>query len=100
MSEQREVCRYVGETEKMRRRAYHYRNPCPRQKTSLRINALLREELSRATRVTLATVANPRIEIDGKMIKADFSRKPHRLLFENAALVGVADEGIQELHNL
>lgn len=84
---------YIGETENLRRRAYHYRNPGPHQKTSLRINSLLREELTGRTRVTLATVANPRIEIDGKVIKAEFSRKPHRLLFENAALVGAAGRG-------
>lgn len=91
---------YVGETEDLKRRAYHYRNPGPRQKTSLRINALLRQELSQGTQVTIATVTEPRIEIEGKEITVDLARRTHRLLFENAVLLAVAHEGVHEIHNL
>jgi len=90
---------YIGETDNFSRRAYHYRNPGPSQKTSRRINGLLRRELAAGTRVEVATIRDPVTEIDGRRVEPDFSRRPYRLLFENAALVGVAQEGA-ETHNL
>lgn len=91
---------YIGETDNLNRRAYHYRNPGPSQKTSLRINEMLRRELAAGTRIEVSTVTNPVMEIDGDRVEPDFSRRPYRLLFENAALVGVVQEDAQEIHNL
>jgi hypothetical protein len=91
---------YVGESGDLNKRAYHYRNPGPRQKTSLRINGLLREELPRGVRVDVHTVANPSMEIDQMEVVVDFSSKPTRLLFENAALVELASRTEAAVYNL
>jgi hypothetical protein len=91
---------YVGESLDLSRRAYHYRNPGPRQKTSLRINGLLRDELGKGMRVEVETVTRPSLTIDDKEVTVDFSKKPMRLLFENAALVELAARGTEQVFNL
>ena len=79
---------YFGETDDLERRFTHYRNPGPSQRTNIRLNNLFREALSSGTEIGVAMVA-PGAWIDfggGTRSAADFSSKPMRLLFENAAI--------------
>ena len=47
---------YIGETEQLSRRIYHYLKPGPSQQTNLRMNALFLEEISRGNKVCLDTL--------------------------------------------
>jgi hypothetical protein len=51
---------YIGETDNTRRRGQNYRTPGPSQRTSLRINALLRDHLAAGGTAALASRAPPR----------------------------------------
>lgn len=80
---------YIGESDNLRRRlSTNYRNPGPRQRTSLRINALLVEHLHSGAdvNVDLSTAAALYIQSESGA-ELDLSRKAGRLLAENAALV-------------
>jgi len=79
---------YIGETDNLRRRlSTNYRNPGPSQRTSLRINALLREHLAAGGSVALATAVRADLRLAGADATLDLGRKAARLLAENAALV-------------
>jgi hypothetical protein len=79
---------YIGETDNLRRRLHgNYRNPGPRQQTSLRINALLREHLGAGGAVGLAVATTATVWLNGAEQPLDLTRKAGRLLAENAALV-------------
>jgi hypothetical protein len=79
---------YIGETDNLRRRlSGNYRNPGPRQQTSLRINALLCEHLGAGGSVALAVATEVDLRVAGVAEKLDLTRKAARLLAENAALV-------------
>src|SRR4051794_10167008 len=49
------VSAYIGETDNLRRRGHHYRNPGPTQPTNIRLNAWLRGHLDRGGAVEFAT---------------------------------------------
>jgi hypothetical protein len=92
---------YIGETDNLRRRlATEYRTPTLSQYTNLRVNAQLRKHLSAAGRIELAIAGQAWIELDGSRRELDLTRKPDRLLAENAAVVlaVLAEEG--EIINL
>jgi hypothetical protein len=79
---------YIGETDNLRRRlSTNYRSPGPSQRTSLRINALLREHLAAGGSVALATAVRADLRLAGAAATLDLGRKAARLLAENAALV-------------
>ncbi|HMG78854.1 MAG TPA: hypothetical protein VK591_09230, partial [Xanthobacteraceae bacterium] len=50
--------RYVGESDNLTRRFGNYRNPGPTQKTSLRVNALLKELLTLGELIRVAIVTD------------------------------------------
>jgi hypothetical protein len=92
---------YIGETDNLRRRlSGNYRNPGPRQQTSLRINALLREHLAAGGSVTLATASCAHLRIAGVDEDLDLTRKAGRLLVENAALVAQQVRDDADIANL
>ncbi|GII25702.1 DUF7662 domain-containing protein [Planosporangium mesophilum] len=92
---------YIGETENLRRRlAGNYRNPGPTQQTSLRINALLHEDLARGAAIELAIATDAMIYLDGEPRPLDLTRKAGRLLAENAALVHAHATDDAEIVNL
>lgn len=80
---------YIGETDNLRRRlSGNYRNPGPRQQTSLRINALPCKHLSTEDgRVAVAIATDAELRITGADQHLDLTRKAGRLLAESAALV-------------
>src|SRR5271155_1672654 len=79
---------YFGETDDLERRLTHYRNPGSSQITNIRLNNLFREALSTGAEIAVAIVApGAWIDFGGTRSAADFSSKPVRLSFENAAIV-------------
>jgi len=91
---------YIGETDDLRRRLTHYRNPGPTQRTNIRLNERLKSLIGTGGRVDLATVTDASVEIDGRVLPAELSGKIHRRLLESAALAAAAAEGVDHLENL
>jgi hypothetical protein len=92
---------YIGETDNLRRRlSGNYRSPGPRQQTSLRINALLREHLAAGGSVVLAIAQSAELRIAGTDEYLDLNRKAARLLAENAALVSQQVRDDADIANL
>ena len=93
---------YVGESDNLRRRlGTNYRNPGPRQRTSLRVNGLLVEHVRGGGVVSVDLATEAVLERHGVPVEAlDLSRKAGRLLAENAALVVAALEDAAEIQNL
>lgn len=78
---------YVGETDNIRRRFAHYRNPGPTQATNLRMNALIVDILDGGGAANLEVVVDKAwVGTDGSERIADFTRKEVRRLFENLTL--------------
>lgn len=92
---------YVGETVNLRRRLHsNYRSPGPTQRTSLRINELLRSHLAAAGLAELALATDAEVVIDGSRQALDLSRKVSRLLAENAVLLSLHHQGEVDIVNL
>lgn len=93
---------YVGESGNLRRRlSTNYRNPGSRQRTSLRVNALLVEHLSAGGHVTVdVSVAATVHKSDSASTALDLDRKAGRLLAESAALVLALQSGAAHIENL
>ena len=93
---------YIGESDNLRRRLNsNYRNPGPRQRTSLRINALLVEHLSIGAHVTVDISVVGMLHVaDSGPLALDLSRKAGRLLAESAALVLAQHSEDADIENL
>lgn len=78
---------YIGETDNLRRRASHYRNPGPSQSTNIRMNGRIRSHLDSGGTVEFATTTGALVTVGGNGVPLDLSQKAHRLLLENAALI-------------
>lgn len=93
---------YVGETDDLRRRAAHYRNPGPTQETNRRLNAAIKAQLASGgvVRLAIATEAKVTIEAAGTTQPLDLARKASRVLAENAAIVFAQLRGMVEMENL
>ena len=90
---------YIGETDNLRRRAYHYRNPGPSQWTNIRLNDLLRGEIVNGNEVAFATATEATIEVADVWADADLRQKAVRRSLENAALIAATEAG-ERIHNL
>jgi hypothetical protein len=89
----RPASHYIGETDRLRRRAQHYRTPGPSQKTNLRVNEELVRALSNGTAVICSIITSAVITLDhGATVTLDFARKTGRLIVENAAMAAVLAE--------
>ncbi|BEV45232.1 hypothetical protein CRBSH125_14150 [Afipia carboxidovorans] len=88
------LANYIGESENLRRRFGHYRNPGPTQQTSLRINSWLKELASDNGEVLVA-VATQAI-LDG--VEADLSKKAARRMFEQMAILLEQAEDVESLN--
>lgn len=93
---------YIGESDNLRRRLRtNYRNPGPRQRTSLRINALLVEHLSAGAHVTVDISVRATLHKPGSVsIALDLNRKAGRLFAESAALVLAQQDTKAVIENL
>jgi hypothetical protein len=86
--------RYVGETENLKRRFGHYRNPGPTQQTSIRIHGVLKGALGKGAEIAISVVQEDAwLRGVGAKKPADLSSKTVRCLFENAAIC--AEEAIE-----
>lgn len=81
------ISTYIGETDNLRRRSYHYRNPGPTQQTNIRMQRRIRSHLDRGGTVEFATATRAMLMVGEERIPLDLSQKAHRLLLENAGLV-------------
>ena len=89
---------YIGETDNLQRRFGNYRNPGPSQKTSLRINATLKEALNEGAEIAIAAITtNVWIDTGNGLRSANLDSKVTRCLFENAA---IADNGGRNIEML
>jgi hypothetical protein len=85
---------YVGEADLLRRRFQHYRTPGPRQRTNLRLNAILIDTLARGGQVNVEIATSVRgASEDGKPSELDLSWKASRVLVERAAEVIERQDG-------
>lgn len=80
---------YIGESINLRRRLHgNYRNPGPRQRTSLRVNQWLSGHLSSGLSVSVWALGHATVEDHGSVESSlDLSLKSNRLLVESAALL-------------
>jgi hypothetical protein len=88
---------YIGETDNLFRRFSHYRNPGSTQRTNLRINALLVEELKGNAHVSVSAVTSGWVN-RGQREAADLSSKVVRRMFENGALLDLSADGAEILN--
>jgi hypothetical protein len=92
---------YIGETSDLRRRmTVNYRSPDRTQQTNLRVNALLRDHLSRGGRVELATATQATVHLTAHTQPLDLTIKSGRLLAESAAVVSALLAGDADIVNL
>lgn len=91
---------YIGETRSLRQRMSNYRRPGPRAKTSVRVNAILREHLAEGGLVNLATCESVRLWLGDARRPADLSLKRERVLAEHAALVAECEPNAVDIANL
>lgn len=92
---------YVGESDDLRRRAAHYRNPGPTQETNRRLNAAIKAQLASGGVVRLAIATEAKvIGAAGTTQPLDLARKASRVLAENAAIVLAQLGGTVEIVNL
>lgn len=80
---------YVGETNRLRRRLHHYKNPGPSQCTNIRKNRLLKEVLREGIKVEMDVIQSPlpSMNVGGIWSRPDLSIKSISLTLERAALV-------------
>lgn len=80
---------YVGETDRLRRRMTHYRNPGKSQQTNIRLNPRMKAHFAVGGRIAMSIVTAARA--DGQPL--DLSAKAARLLVENALLLTITRRG-------
>lgn len=90
---------YVGETELLDRRVYHYLHPGPRQQTNLRLKALFDVELSRGNSIILEIFEFEAFCLNGVSISvADLRDKVVRRLIEGIASITLRHQGFELLN--
>lgn len=90
---------YFGETDNLRRRFNHYRNPDPSQKTNLRLNKLFHRAIRDGHKTSLAVVVDTAwIGMDGVENRADLSEKAERVLLEHVAILEAKSEAYEILN--
>ena len=90
---------YVGEAVNLRRRFNNFRNPGASQKTSLRINEILREAFAAGAEIAVSQASDALlIASDGTKIPVDLSDRATRRLIEHFAQVVQGDEEIDSLN--
>ncbi len=84
---------YIGETDRLRRRAQHYRTPGPTQRTNVRLNQHIVDALGAGVSVSLAVITSAHLSIGvGPPRGLDLSRKTGRQIVENAAIAALIAE--------
>jgi hypothetical protein len=89
------VTKYVGESDRLRRRLQHYRTPGPSQPTNLRINQLMKEVLAEGGAVGVSVVERATVNIGDSHHALDLAEKFSRVLVESAWILQVKSTGLQ-----
>jgi hypothetical protein len=90
---------YIGETDRLRRRFYHYRNPGPSQQTNIRLNALLRQAIGSGANVIVSVLQHrPQLQVGEWSRTCDLLVKSERVLLEHAALLALRQGGATALN--
>lgn len=90
---------YIGQTENLLRRFQHYRTPGPSQKTNIRLNIIMIEQLKSGSKITISIISNnASLNRDGINSHANFSKRNERILFEHGALVALKNTTLEVLN--
>lgn len=73
---------YLGETDNLRRRFGHYRNPGPSQLTNIRLNALIMKHLESGGTARAATITEAILNLSKCSETVPLRRRGFRLLLE------------------
>lgn len=90
---------YIGEADRLRRRFQHYRTPGAGQPTNIRLNTAMTALLADGGAVTVSSVTQATVDVDGVTGLLDLRDKSARLLVENAALTAARRSGL-DMENL
>jgi len=93
-----EVSAYVGETDNLRRRLSHYRNPGPTQRTNIRMNEEWRRRLASDWDALLFTCDVASIDREADPLSLDLNDKYARQLVESAHILHLRKAGIDLLN--
>lgn len=78
---------YLGETENLYRRIYHYLKPGPSQQTNIRLNNLFQESIAEGNDIKLEVLEFDEIELgEVKVTPTDLSKKHARRFVESLLL--------------
>lgn len=92
---------YVGETNRLRRRLHHYRNPGPSQQTNIRMNILLKKVIQDDIIVEVDVLQSPlaTTNVCSRSEPPDLSIKSDRLILERVALDELRQNNIVVLNS-
>lgn len=91
---------YIGESDDLRRRFGHYRNPGPSQRTNVRMNERMRARLAAGGIVQVAVVAEADLRVAECAEPLDLERRASRLLLEEHLLGEARDGGVEVVENI
>lgn len=91
---------YIGESDDLRRRFGHYRNPGPSQRTNVRMNERMRARLAAGGTVRVAVVREASLMVAECAEPLDLQRRGSRLLLEEHLLGEVRDGRVEVVDNI
>jgi hypothetical protein len=91
---------YIGESDDLRRRLGHYRNPGPSQRTNVRMNDLVRACLAAGGAVQVAVVTEALLWVAECVEPLDLRQRASRLLLEEHLIGSARDARIETVDNI
>lgn len=91
---------YIGESDDVRRRFGHYRNPGPSQRTNVRMNERMRARLAEGGIVQVAVVTGAVLRVAECAEPLDLERRASRLLLEEHLLGEARDGRVEAVENI
>jgi hypothetical protein len=92
-----EEAAYVGETDNLRRRSNHYRNPDRTQQTNIRMNEQMRRQGANGGHILLR-ICTSDVTFVGEPTTLDLEDKAARRLVESAHILHLSREGVTILN--
>lgn len=91
---------YIGESDDLRRRFGHYRNPGPSQRTNVRMNDRMRARLAAGGAVQVAVVTEALLWVAECVEPLDLRQRASRLLLEEHLIGNARDARIETVDNI
>jgi hypothetical protein len=91
---------YIGESDDLRRRFGHYRNPGPSQRTNVRMNERMRARLAAGGTVRVAVVTEAALTVAECVEPLDLRQRASRLLLEEHLIGHARDARIETVDNI